>query len=176
MSSDNKNIKKSFPSLEIQNIEPLIFKLSNDLSYQKSYIKLLYQVIKNSISGNEKEISILEKINNMLPTLIQRLGLPFCDLINNNEEIINYYIDIYLKKDKNSGIAKDILINYINIFNFESIEVNPSVDLIERLQESDPETFKEIEKNKRLNKSEIENLYDGISDLFSIWRISFNLL
>lgn len=175
MSSDDKSIKKSFPSLNIKNNEPLIFKLSNDLSYQKSYIKLLHQVIKNAISGNEKEISILEKINVMLPELIQRLGLPFCDLINNNEEIINYYIDIYLKKDKNSGIAKDILINYINIFNFQSIEVNPSVDLIERLQESDPETFKEIENNKRLNKSEIENLYDGLSDLFSTWRMSVNI-
>ena len=115
MSSDDKSIKKSFPSLNTKNNEPLIFKLSNELSYQKSYIKLLHQVIKNAISGNEKEISILEKINVMLPELIQRLGLPFCDLINNNEEIINYYIDIYLKKDKNSGIAKDILINYINI-------------------------------------------------------------
>jgi hypothetical protein len=108
--------------------------------------------------------------------MIQNLGLPFCDLMNNNQDIINYYCNLYLEKDKNSEIAEKILINFINIFNYESIEVNPSEDLIEILQDCDPETFKEIKNNKRITKNEIETIYDGLSELFSNWRMSINII
>ena len=165
----------NFEGAENSNIQSIISKLSNDFSYQKSYIKLLNQVINNVISGNKEEISTLDKINNMLPNLIQELGLPFCYLINNNQEILNYYCDIYLKKEENFEKAKNILINFINIFNFESIEVNPSTDLIEKLREIEPDTFKEIEKNKRLDKTELEAIYDNLSDLLSTWRLSINI-
>ena len=171
MSSDDSNTEKSYENKENQNIQPIISKLSNDFSYQKSYITLLNQTIKNSISGDKKEISTLEKINNMLPSLIKELGLPFCDLINRDPDILDYYCDMYPKDEK----AKNILISFIDIYNFESIEVNPSDDLIEKLEKYDPETFKEIENNKRYNKTEIESLYDGLSDLFSVWRISINM-
>ena len=171
MSSDDSNTEKSYENKENQNIQPIISKLSNDFSYQKSYITLLNQTIKNSISGDKKEISTLEKINNMLPSLIKELGLPFCDLINRDPDILDYYCDMYPKDEK----AKNILISFIDIYNFESIEVNPSDDLIEKLKKYDPDTFKEIENNKRYNKTEIESLYDGLSDLFSVWRISINM-
>ena len=49
----------------------------------------------------------------MLPILIQNLGLPFCELIGNDPKIIDYYCDIYRKNDKDSKIAKNILINFI---------------------------------------------------------------
>ena len=171
MSSDDSNTEKSYENKENQNIQPIISKLSNDFSYQKSYITLLNQTIKNSISGDKKEISTLEKINNMLPSLIKELGLPFCDLINRDPDILDYYCDMYPKDEK----AKNILISFIDIYNFESIEVNPSDDLIEKLKKYDLDTFKEIENNKRYNKTEIESLYDGLSDLFSVWRISINM-
>ena len=171
MSSDDSNTEKSYENKENQNIQPIISKLSNDFSYQKSYITLLNQTIKNSISGDKKEISTLEKINNMLPSLIKELGLPFCDLINRDPDILDYYCDMYPKDEK----AKNILFSFIDIYNFESIEVNPSDDLIEKLKKYDLDTFKEIENNKRYNKTEIESLYDGLSDLFSVWRISINM-
>ena len=176
MNSEEKSKNKSLPDSNSQNIQPILNKLSNDFSYQKSYIKLLNEVIKNVISGNEEEKSNLEKINNMLPTLIQNLGLPFCYLMNNNQDIINYYCNIYLEKDKNSEIAEKILMNFINVFNYESVEVNPSDDLIEILEDCDPDTFKEIKNNKRITKNEIETIYDGLSDLFSIWRMSINII
>ena len=171
MSSDDSNTEKSFEKNVNQNIQPIISKLSNDFSYQKSYITLLNQTIKKSISGNEKEISTLEKINNMLPSLIKELGLPFCDLINSDPDILDYYCDLYQKDER----AKNILISFIDIYNFKSIEVNPSDDLIEKLEKYDPDTFKKIENSKRLNKTEIENLYDELSELFSIWRICINM-
>ena len=180
MSFEKKEINRKEPIEDTQNhdrnnIPLIISKLSNDFSYQKSYIQLLQLTIKKALSGDKNEISTLEKMNNMLPNLIQELGLPFCDLINNNPEIINYYCNLYLSNEINSEKAKTILINFINIFNFQSIEANPSVDLIEKLIEYDPATFKDIENNKRLIQNEIENLYDGLSDLFSIWRISINI-
>ena len=162
----------SLEEIENSNIKS---KLSNDFSYQKSFIKLLNQVINNSILGNKEEILTLEKINNMLPVLIQGLGLPFCDLISNDPDILNYYCNIYSQKEKNSEKAKNILINFINVFNFESIDVNPSIDLIERLREIEPDLFNEIEKNKRTDKTELERIYDNLSELFSIRRISINI-
>jgi len=175
MNNDKKIQKETDCDLNNQNINPIITKLSNDFSYQKSFIKLLKQTINNIISGNKEENTTLENINNMLPNLIQELGIPFCDLINNNQDILNYYCDEYLKNDKNSEKAKIILLNFINIFNFQSIDVNPSDDLIEKLKEYDQNTFKEIEDNKRINKTKIENLYDELSDLMSTWRISINI-
>ena len=165
----------SLEEIENSNIQNIKSKLSNDFSYQKSFIKLLNQVINNSILGNKEEILTLEKINNMLPVLIQGLGLPFCDLISNDPDILNYYCNIYSQKEKNSEKAKNILINFINVFNFESIDVNPSIDLIERLREIEPDLFNEIEKNKRTDKTELERIYDNLSELFSIWRISINI-
>ena len=158
-----------------QNINQILSKLSNDYSYQKYFIKLLNQTIKGSISGNKEDISTLDNINKMLPSLIRELGIPFCDLINNNQEVLNYYCDEYLKNNKNTEKAKEIIFNFINVFNFQSIDVNPSDDLIEKLYEHDPITFKEIQNNKRINIKEIEKLYDGLSDLISTWRISINI-
>ena len=174
MDSEGSNQKESLLEINNQKTQSIISKLSSDFSYQKYFIRLLVQTINNINSGNENEITTLENINNILPDIIRELGIPFCDLINNNEEILDYYCDKFIKKE-NSEKAKNILINFINVFNFQTVDVNPSDDLIEKLQDFDPETFKEIKGNKRLNKTEIESLYDSLSDLFSIWRISINI-
>ena len=172
MSSEDSN-KKDFSKEENKNLQTIISKLSNDYSDQKSFIKLLAISIKNSTSGNKDDIKTLENIQNMLPKIIQELGLPFCDLINDNQDILDYFCEQLIKNK--SEKAKIILMNFINIFNFQSIEMNPSDDLIERLEEYDIDTFKEMENNKRLYKTEIESLYDGLSELFSTWRISINI-
>ena len=172
MSSEDSK-KKEFSKEENKNLQTIISKLSNDFSYQKYFIKLLGISIKNSSSGSKEDMITLENIQNMLPNIIQELGLPFCDLINDNQDILDYFCDILIKNK--SEKAKEILINFINIFNYQSIELNPSDELIERLEEYDIDTFKEMENNKRLYKTEIESLYDGLSELFSTWRISINI-
>ena len=165
--------KKDSSKEEIKNLQTIISKLSNDYSYQKNFIKLLCMSIKNSATGNKEDITTLENIQNMLPNIILELGLPFCDLMNDNQDILDYFCEMLIKKK--SEIAKIILMNFINIFNYQSIELNPSDDLIERLEEYDIDTFKEMGKNKRLNKTEIESLYDALSNLFSTWRISISI-
>ena len=172
MSSDDSS-KKDFSKEENKNLQTIISKMSNDYSYQKNFIKLLVMSIKSSASGNKEDIITLENIQNMLPSIIQELGIPFCDLINDNQDILDYFCDMLIKNK--SEKAKIILMNFINVFNYQSIELNPSDDLIERLEEYDIDTFKEMENNKRLYKTEIESLYDGLSELFSTWRISINI-
>ena len=172
MSSENSS-KKDSSTEENKNLQIIISKLSNDYSYQKDFIKLLVMSIKNSAAGNKDDIITLENMQNMLPNIIQQLGLPFCDLINDNQDILDYFCEMLIKNK--SEKAKIILMNFINVFNYQSLDLNPSDDLIERLEECDIDTFKEMENNKRLYKTEIESLYDGLSELFSTWRISIKI-
>ena len=67
MDLEEPNHKETYDNINIINIKPILSKLSNDFSYQKSYIELLNITIKKSISGDEKEIKTLEKMNDMLP-------------------------------------------------------------------------------------------------------------
>ena len=90
--------------------------------------------------SNNKEANIkLEKMSCILPHLIIALWLPFCDLITNNNEIIEYYVDKFIndKNKENKDISKTILINYINIYNFKSTDSNPSDKLIELIKNND---------------------------------------
>ena len=134
--------------------------LSSDLNKQKKLICNLKDLINQSSSGNIHSILMLKNINKILPNIIIELGIPFCDLIYENKEIINYYINIFLKS--NNKEIKNILINFITVFNFQSIEENPADDLIGKLQCYDNE-IKQLMDNKRVNKTEIEDLYDTLS-------------
>ena len=66
------------------------------------------------------------------------------------------------------------MINFINIFNFESSEKNPVDNLFEKLQYKEPFTCSILKSQKRNNKTEIEILYDEITTLFSNIRIKIN--
>ena len=134
--------------------------LSSDLNKQKKLICNLKDLINQSSSGNIHSILMLKNINKILPNIIIELGIPFCDLIYENKEIINYYINIFLKS--NNTKIKNILINFITVFNFQSIEENPADDLIGKLQCYDNE-IKQLMDNKRVNKTEIEDLYDTLT-------------
>ena len=134
--------------------------LSSDLNKQKKLICNLKDLINQSSSGNIHSILMLKNINKILPNIIIELGIPFCDLIYENKEIINYYINIFLKS--NNKEIKNILINFITVFNFQSIEENPADDLIGKLQCYDNE-IKQLMDNKRVNKTEIEDLYDTLT-------------
>ena len=91
--------------------------------------------------------------------------------MNEKTTIINYYYNLYLQNDSSN---KNILINFINIFNFESSEKNPVDNLFEKLQYKEPFTCSILKSQKRNNKTEIEILYDEITTLFSNIRIKIN--
>ena len=156
-----------------ENLESLITCLNSSFQKQKIFIKLIEQLLNGSSSPNNKNnASILEKLNKLLPNIILQIGIPFCELFNEHPTIINYYLHLYFNDNPTS---KNILLNYIDIFNFESIEINPADDLNEKLQMKDPESYYNIKNQRRKNKNEIETLYDEITSLFSNLSIRINI-
>ena len=131
-----KDLKPIYENNE-ENIKSIISRLSNDFNSQKKFIKILNDNIKNISPENREVIVKMEKINCMLPNIIEKLGLPFCDLIINNREIINYYLENYVENEKDE-IYKKIFLNIINIFNYKSVYNNIG------------NFIKEILKNKKM--------------------------
>ena len=142
----------------LNNLNEEINSLSQDFNKQKYFILNLSQLIN---LGKMQFIQAFDSINNNLPYIMDKLGLPFCDLMNNNN-IINYYIDIY--KTIKTPIIKNILITFIKTFNFQSINKTPAETLIEMLGNFDNE-IKQIANEKRAKKNEIEEIYDTFNTL-----------
>ena len=149
---------KMFNFNSLNNINEVINLFSKEFNQQKLFVLSLNQLI---CLGKTQFIPTFGLINNNLPHLMDKLGLPFCDLMNNNN-IINYYVDIY-KTTKEPKI-KNILITFIKTFNFQSINKTPADTLIEMLQNFDNE-IKQIGNEKRAEKNEIEEMYEALTNL-----------
>ena len=136
--------------------------LLNDFSKQKNFIINIVKIISIIASGIKELIPTVEDINSILPYFINEIGLSFCDLINETN-MLKYYCNnyIYAKTDA----AKQILNAYIQVFNFESKEKTPKDTLIPIISTYD-ETYKELTKNKRPNKTEVEEIYDEINSSY----------
>ena len=171
MDKTEEKFKILISALNNENTELIIAFLNSSFSNQKSFIDLIQQLINNSFSENSTTLSILYKLNKILPDIIHNIGIPLCELLNEKTTIINYYYNLYLQNDSSN---KNILINFINIFNFESSEKNPVDNLFEKLQYKEPFTCSILKSQKRNNKTEIEILYDEITTLFSNIRIKIN--
>ena len=171
MDKTEEKFKTLISALNNENTELIIAFLNSSFSNQKSFIDLIQQLINNSFSENSTTLSILYKLNKILPDIIHNIGIPLCELLNEKTIIINYYYNLYLQ---NNSSNKNILINFINIFNFESSEKNPVDNLFEKLQYKEPFTCSILKSQKRNNKTEIEILYDEITTLFSNIRIKIN--
>ena len=174
MEAPNNQKKNELISFIINEKTDLLIKILNSSFFiQKMFIEMIAQMINNSfIYNNISNLSILEKLKGILPDIIIKLGIPFCDLINENSQLLNYFYDLFFWE--NSG-NKNILLNLIDIFNFESLQINPADDLLERLRAKDSYIYEFIKNKKRKNKTEIEYLYDEISFLYSNLRIRINI-
>jgi len=150
-------MQQMFNFNRLNNIEEVINSLLNEYNEQKSFILSLGQLINFE---NMQLVPTIELINNNLPYIMEKLGLPFCDLMSN--DIINYYINIY--KDIKTPIIKNILFTFIKTFNFQSINKTPAETLIEKMQNDDIE-IKQIANGKRAEKNEIEEMYDTLKNL-----------
>ncbi len=89
--------------------------LLNDFHKQKNLVINLQKIINIISSGIKELLPSLESYNNILPYIMSELGLPFCDLINETN-IIKYYFDLYISNK--SEVIKNILISFIQVFNF----------------------------------------------------------
>ena len=155
-----------------EQLDLIITLLNSSFSNQKIFIDLIQKSINESLNQNEIYISLLQKLNKIIPDIIQQLGIPFCELLNEQRTILNYYYDLYFQ---NNSFHKNILLNFINIFNYESIENNLAYDYIEKLQNKALNTCSLLKTQKRKNKTGIENFYDEIISLFSNLRIRINI-
>jgi hypothetical protein len=161
---DNKTILNNVNINKQDLANKLISIYLNDLNKQKFLVETLKTMINQISSGSIIIISNLQNISNILPYFISRLGITFSDLIINNNDIINYYINTF--KTNKSNLFKNIIINLINIFNFKSSEITISNKLIEMF-ESDDIDIKEMANNKRNNKTEIEELYESLNSIYN---------
>ena len=161
---DNKTILNNVNINKQAFANKLISIYLNDLNKQKFLVETLKTMINQISSGSIIIISNLQNISNILPYFISRLGIPFSDLIINNNDIINYYINTF--KTNKSNLFKNIIINLINIFNFKSSEITISNKLIEMF-ESDDIDIKEMANNTRNNKTEIEELYESLNSIYN---------
>ena len=130
--------------------------LSSDLNKEKNLILNLNNIIELISSGIVELAPLLDDINNILPDLIEFLGIPFCDLINETN-LINYYFNLYITNK--SDIIKNILISFIQVFNFISTDITLGDTLIQLLLSYD-NIFNEILKTKRKTKTPVEEIYD----------------
>ncbi len=135
--------------------------LSSDFNKQKNLINNINAII-NQILLQYKQVFVGFKnlnINYDLPFLISELGIPFCDLLYNNNIIFHY---VYYYINDKSDVIKSILINFIKVFNFKSIESTPADNIIELIGNYDND-IKEMVKEKRNEKNEIEEIYDNLN-------------
>ena len=86
--------------------------LYSDLNKEKNLILNLNNIIELISSGIVELAPLLDDINNILPDLIEFLGIPFCDLINETN-LINYYFNLYITNK--SDVIKNILISFIQV-------------------------------------------------------------
>ena len=144
--------------------------LSDNIKTQKYFISLLNETINKSLQNQSSEITLkLEKMNCILPNVIKELGLPICDIINSNNEVINFYINNILNKNNYYDISKVIIINYINIFNFKSTDINPTDKILDLLENTDID-IKGIIDKRRTSKTKLESIYDELIELFNTWK------
>ena len=136
--------------------------LSNNLINQKNFIMNLNTIIDINSSGIKDLIPLFESINKILPELINHLGIPFCDIINETN-ILNYYLNTYINTKQIE--VKRILISFIQVFNFLSNDIMLGDTLIQQLSNYDND-FKEISKNKRNIKTPLEEIYDILNSTY----------
>ena len=136
--------------------------LSNNLINQKNFIMNLNTIIDINSSGIKDLIPLFESINKILPELINYLGIPFCDIINETN-ILNYYLNTYINTKQIE--IKRILISFIQVFNFLSNDIMLGDTLIQQLSNYDND-FKEISKNKRNIKTPLEEIYDILNSTY----------
>jgi hypothetical protein len=140
------------------NLKNFTISLLKDYSIQKNFVYTINKIISLLSSGKSELMPILDLINKYVSNIIQELGLPFCDLLYKNN-IIEFYINLY--KNSKSTQIKQILISFINVFNFASENIVIVNDIIFLLIPYDNK-FNELKNVKKREKNEIEDLYDKI--------------
>ena len=140
-----------------ENVDAIITNLLNDLNSQKEFIKILNDNINLFRQGDKEAIPKIQTINSLIEGNIETLGIPFCDLLYNNKQIMDYYYGNIMEDDK----VKEIIIKIIKVFNFASSYKNPS-DKLKEFLKSHNIMLRQAQINKRKEIKDIESFYNEL--------------
>ena len=160
-----KNDKNEFPDISVYNnesISKIKSLLSQDLSKQEKYIKMIKTSIMNANSGKKESLSKLSQMLEMFSEIVRLMGITFCEIIKNDENFMDELFKLLLNK-KMKKKCQQILLNIIQIYNFSSQRKNFGDVIRDRIAQS----FENFSfPQKRDCPTEIELFVDEINALF----------
>ena len=95
MDKNEKKIQALITAFVNENTELIIKFLKFSFFNKKFFIKLIENKINKSSIQDSTFLQILHKLNNILPDIILHIGIPLCELLNEEPTILNYYYDLY---------------------------------------------------------------------------------
>lgn len=146
-----------------ENNEKIRKVLGQSLLKQEKFLN----IFKNSlIKLNDKEKSKttqIIKLCSIFAELIKELGITFCELINDDKELLNILFLLFLD-NKDSLEIQNIFINIIDIYNYDSCQSKFGQIIKERIL---PFLGNKLNSNSRKIKTEMENFNDEIIILYN---------
>lgn len=154
----NENISK--------NSDILIKKLKSSLNLQKQFIKELVNIfMPNKI---QNEINLINKIIELLPEIIEKLGIPFSHLFLKQNNIISMLVNLYY--DDNDGKIPIILEKCIDTLSFSEIRDDVN-NLKQHLTECGIiEKKEQNEKSNSIIKNSEQYIYESSLQLLNDWE------
>lgn len=149
-----------------KNSDTLIKKLKSSLNLQKQFIKELVNIFNpDKIQQNNNEIN---KIIDLLPEIIEKLGIPFSHLFLNQENIISILLNLYY--DENDDKIPIIFEKCIDILSFSEIR-NDVNNLKQLLSEGGMiEKKEQNEKSNSIIKNSEQYIYESSFLLLKEWE------
>lgn len=160
-----KKDNNEFPDISVYNnesISKIKSLLSQDLSKQEKYIKMIKTSIMNTNSGKKESLSKLNQMLEMFSEIVRFIGITFCEIIKKDEKFLEEMFKLLLNK-KMKKKCEQIFFNIIQIYNFSSQRKNFGDVIRDRIAKSYANfSFPQ----KRDCPTEIELFVDEINALF----------
>ena len=154
--------QKDIDDIKCENIEKIKLILSQSLLKQERFLTIFKTNIIKLSHDKEGNNSPLVKLSTILSELIKELGIIFCELINEDEELKKLLFDLFLENTNNNLEIKKIFVNIIFIYNYDSCQCSFIKEIKDKLGEYFP---RELFENKRKLYTEIERFFDDINIL-----------
>jgi hypothetical protein len=154
--------QKDIDDIKCENIEKIKLILSQSLLKQERFLTIFKTNINKLSHDKEGNNSQLVKLSTILSELIKELGIIFCELINEDEELKKLLFDLFLENINNNIEIKKIFVNIIFIYNYDSCQCSFIKEIKDKLGEYFP---RELFENKRKLYTEIERFFDDINIL-----------
>ena len=164
-----KTIQYSFDEI-IYQPELFLQILENSFNNQKNFINYIKTNLENF--PNIKSIQLTKQLFNILPLILNILGLPFSSLLLEENDLIQLFLEIYSSYNEFSKQIYSIFENIYVLFepNEEYLLENPFEDLKDLLLDLD--IINENKINININNSdlnEIQIMFINLNNLYDNW-------